>query len=265
MQFAPIVPRDLIWKFCGMSKYQMCLAQFAMRDKVYAKLYASMVASGHMVILDNGAYEGQTLSPQLLMKVVDFVRPTVLVLPDKPGDREATDKLSAEFAKEIRGVFALRGIELMKVLHPAPTDQLRDSQEYYKEIAAEFKWVGLSKLTKSYAHDMPVGRSSFLQNTAINSKVSKDTQHHALGFHGEYRWDQMLEELRCLEIAGFVGVDSSVPIWRGLHGASICQDRPESMPNFSPELDYQPWPEQLNLAEHNLKEVLRICKSPLEV
>jgi hypothetical protein len=65
--------------------YHMCLAHLV-KNKKYASFYGRMAAEGKFVLMDNGAAEGNQLSPSELITMYSFINPTEIVLPDTLND-----------------------------------------------------------------------------------------------------------------------------------------------------------------------------------
>ena len=252
MKFCPIVPVCLLRKLAAPSRAHMVLAQYC-ELAPYFEFYRSRVVRGDLVILDNGAYEGETLSAARLLSVVRWLEPTVVVAPDKPGDYDATKKMSREFLKTLRLVKP--NVQCMKVLHAAD-GFLGMFLKDYEESAHVYEWVGFSRLTAHYRSDEQKlsidRRARFACQLYASGLWSQTTNHHALGM-----LDGNVAELRVLGRLGFASCDSSAPVWRGLRGKKLTDTWPDW--KFDPEVvGFSKFEKEL--AALNLQEVQRACR-----
>jgi len=221
----------------------MALAQY-LCNKDYFKFFYEKKQKGDTVILDNGAYEESAIHFSELARWVTELRPSVVVLPDVPGNFEKTIQRSHNYLDS----FGLpHGTEGMMVLHA------KDGALAHFEVAYNLcpvKWIGFSRLTKRYSGDPGyLRRVHFAKWLKEQSVWRSDLTHHALGMlNGE------VAELRHLALAGFHSCDSSAPIWRGLHGYTLTDT---DWPNF--EFDPTGIGDPELLAEVNLTQVLEAC------
>lgn len=221
----------------------MALVQY-LRIEEYYNFFAKKLKAGETVILDNGAYEGNQIGGALLAKWTNQLRPSVVVLPDKPGDFVQTIHNSINF---LNCFFLPSHTEAMTVLH-APDGDLKAFEVAYANV--QTGWVGFSRLTKRYAWGTSTRREFFAHHLQDTKQWRPELVHHALGM-----LDGEVKELPGLTKAGFHSCDSSAPIWRGLHGYSLTDKwlKYEFQPNASDEVCN--WTQ----AEANLTEVLKAC------
>jgi hypothetical protein len=223
----------------------MALAQYLHLPE-YEKFFQERVKAGDTVILDNGAYEGQQMQPAMLNKWVRRLKPSVVVLPDKPHDLLRTVQYSMQYLEEFGLPY---GTEAMMVLH-AEDGRLAHFETAYNLCPT--KWIGFSRLTRCYSTELkwPWHRAQFAKWLQDHSIWRSSLFHHALGM-----LNGNVEELKLLSSTGFDSCDSSAPVWRGLLGYSMQDNWPnyEFQPFISDEVNN--WTQ----ADINLNEVLQAC------
>lgn len=233
----------------------MALVQY-LGYKSYFDYYKEKLSQDEKVILDNGAYEGAMGTHDELYRWVHELKPTAVVLPDQPGNYQRTLKLSENFLK--KGVFC----ETMYVVH---TDgKITSSVDSYKEgLQLGTTWLGFSRLTQTYGLYSSY-RWTRRGNFVVYLKergLWQPRKLHALGMS-----NGAVAELKQLQKTGLDGefdtcfhsIDSSSPVWRGLHGYSLDS---RSWPNYgfdpmATHFDASNWP----CAKLNLEEVYLNCK-----
>lgn len=245
MRFCPIMPVQAFERFGDCSNSWMALCQH-LRHKEYREFFQRKLEKGDTVILDNGAYEGLSLSSGQVAQWVAEIKPTVVVLPDVPGDFVKTLRRSFDYLDR----YSLpRSTEGMFVLH-AENGKLKQFEVAYELCPT--KWVGFSRLTKSYYLYMtwPQHRDCFASHLKIEKMWRPELKHHALGMLSGY-----VEELSYLANQGFESCDSSAPIWRGLLGYSMT----DKWPNYEFQVQAGPEANNWQMAEKNLTEVMEAC------
>lgn len=271
MEFAAICPtsrlRDLTDTY-GL-KYHMCLAQWLHKQDYWKFFYEKARDPGQTVIMDNGTYEGARMPERQLVELTMSLRPQCVVAPDEPHNMQQTEQLAVSFMNRM----VAKGWPLarvMVVLH-APPGQLESFMNLYTRMSVYVGWIGFSRLTLDYGIVVPkeVGlppeattwvadhhsrRALLAQLLQRQGLWSKSVKHHALGMlNGDVR------ELPLLAEAGFTGVDSSAPVWRGLQGYSLKREDWIDEP-FNPMIQFGTGVK--SYAESNLEEVLKACKCP---
>lgn len=151
MHVAEIVPL----KFLELTKdnyYHMCLAQLVLKSEEYADFYRRMSDEGKYVIVDNGACEGEVMTPKDLIKVYNFINPTEIVLPDVLFDSYTT-------MDKVEYFFTIYGSELSrfkKMIVPQGKDWMEwlwclsemSKFDYFEEVTT----IGIPKwLDKCYS------------------------------------------------------------------------------------------------------------------
>lgn len=93
MKIAHLIPATWCSNY-ELGDYRFALAQWIMQSK---GAYSTPMTAGkyEYMIIDNGAFEGQLLSDDELLKAAEQIKADEIVLPDVPGDAKAT--LSASY------------------------------------------------------------------------------------------------------------------------------------------------------------------------
>jgi hypothetical protein len=239
MRFAGIMPISCFSIWGDKLDSHMVLAQFCHLEP-YLKFYQTRVEKGDLVILDNGAYEGESCPPKQLHRITQELKPTVVVLPDRVGSFVGTVADSFSFLD--RGLPT--DTDGMLVLHGKNFDEL---EKLYN--LNPVGWVGFPRMHRGYPN-WPFHRWMLASKLKPNG-----VKRHALGM-----LDGDTNELQNLEVQGFYSVDSSAPIWRGLHGYELGDPNWGHI-GFYPECTSECWSAQgLQVAEKNLQRVLEACR-----
>lgn len=253
MEFCFICPTGYLHRWGRKSTYHLVLAQVYEKDATYAEFYRQRVRDGDTVILDNGAYEGELMEQPALLKVVMDLAPTVVVLPDCPGNSYRTQKWSAEFRERLKASFFLG--ETMQVVHGQDGD-LREFTSAYVIASLSNQWVALAKrnhygLKREVEH---LRRVQFIRHLKQEGIWRPWVKIHCLGM-----LDGCLDELPYLNAEGVVSCDSVAPVWRGLCGYRLGEKRCTNVPldmSISPIIDNQ---DNEYLADENVERVRAAC------
>lgn len=88
MKLCMEIPVEHLWDLSPLCEMDFALAHMVLDNKLYAEFYREMSARGREVILDNSFHElGVPLSPVELRLAARAIKPTVVVAPDRLGDR----------------------------------------------------------------------------------------------------------------------------------------------------------------------------------
>ena len=202
MKIAEIVP-ILHLDMTTQNQVHMCLAQVAKKSETYLRFFKAQSQLGRTVILDNGAYEGEMLEGLELIQIAREIQPTWIVAPDEPTSSEESDKLYMQFVSMVRTHEPHFYPSIMKILHGDSIDAFETALSRTCPGHA----LGFSRLTRWEL--MRTSRAKMIQELA-----ACELHHyiHAFGFLG-------LAEARELADCGAVdSLDTSAPVWRGLHG-----------------------------------------------
>lgn len=251
MNFAIISPTAGLQKFSTLSHVHLLLAH--VDNPLYWQFYRKLSEdSNQLLILDNGAYEGQMNLDILRQRVERTLRPTCLVLPDFCGTHsEDTFAASQNFLQQHRHEWP---IDFMYIPQFDGTIQDYNAMRNHLRRMVEaygIRWIGLPRIMAERGYSRA---SLCLWIKDLNMAHGTDTCYvHAFGMcNGSVR---ELEELRD---AGCDSIDSSAPVWRGWNGYAIEATKPwvqNGTPcNFDAHPDtLTPKSEQLILA--NLRKV----------
>lgn len=111
VKIAEIVPLQCI-ELTANNQYHMCLAQVADQSDAYAYFFKRMSQEGKYVLLDNGAAEGDHVDEKTMEKILEYVQPSEIVLPDTLKDAKKTISDSSAY---FRKYCTRRNIKMMVV------------------------------------------------------------------------------------------------------------------------------------------------------
>lgn len=206
MHYACIAPTAYLEQYAGRGHFQLCLAQVALRDPNYLAWYVERRQLGDFVILDNGAYEEELVTFDKLCEVTRLLKPQVLTIPDKIDDYDASVRLMKDFTSEV-----FRHIphetQLMRVFQHVTRSPMLWQEMVGDEMAEHhWDWIAFPRVLGS-------DRPEFID--ACLDVIDPSTHIHAFG------WTGNLNEVRQLAKLGVTSIDTSAPVWRGLHNYQI--------------------------------------------
>lgn len=232
--------------------HHMVLAQY-LYDKDYFEFFRDVRArEGSFIVMDSGVYEGAAVNSRELLYWCKQLRPNAVVLPDQPGSLRETLTTSLAFADMMDGdnfLGMIRKIDKWKVLH-AEDGALEDFILSYQYDSRLFDGVCLSRLTKSFGPGYQT-RAEFIAHLRKHKLWNPNCYHHALGM-----MNGSIVELEALSRERVNSIDSSAPLWRGLHHESLYgQPKLFSIPfdPFHTDLTY------LDVATANFEQVKERC------
>lgn len=244
MHYACIAPTAYLEQYAGRGHFQLCLAQVAMRDAGYFEWYRKRRELGDFVILDNGAYEGELVGARELIRVSEELQPNVLTIPDKINDADESQRLYDDFMREANGVKQFGWPAFMRVLQHESRD-MDDWQELIDNI--HDNWVALPRVLKEFRVEVA---------GYLNATKRSYQNVHAFG------WTGNLNEVRQLAKLGVTSIDTSAPVWRGMHGVKLQDYVDGEWEHAGPKLDpsYPDiFPEDQPLIDSNLAAMQRAC------
>lgn len=269
MQFCFITPKPFLERYAAKSSTHMVLAQLAAKDDEYFKFYKERGEAGDVIIMDNGAYEGEQMHPEELIEVaLEMDNVEMLVIPDAPNNFARNEDKCGEFLDMLDDRFGwdegeAMPFNLMKVIHATP-GVLREFVVSYlnADLDPRISGVGFSRLTPAYSSKSHLGddradhfrRVKFAQYLKRSDLWCGRLEHHALGQVGGP------SEISCLAAEGFDSMDSSAPVWRGLHGVEYSGAEWDDIP-FELNGPKQVIWNNIGVADQNVEEVLRRCNS----
>lgn len=210
MEFCIITPTIALPKYATLSRTHLLLCQI--QDPNYWNFYSDRWLKFDTIILDNGAYEGQSDWARLVDRI-RVIQPHIASLPDylcedwKKTWHAATQFLDSYF-------YEFDKVEWMYIPQASPGDILGFVDGLYSALEDErISHIGLPRALAYRITQDPWMRVRVAEQIKKRSQVGI----HALGMvKGNHL------ELRALRESGCVrSCDSSAPVWRGWHGFKL--------------------------------------------
>jgi len=207
MKVAIIAPESGLLLSTG---FHMCLAQEYMKRSVYKAFYHTQISIvGDPVILDNGAFENETVPLVEYFEIAQELKPTYCILPDKRFDCNETLKM----VREALPLFETLGCSLLAV--PQGND-LESILKCYNELLTIPAIDGFA-LYEEIGEVAGVGtRYDFCKLMEDRNLVQKDLYYHALGGEENIGVTRKLCEFKWLK-----SIDTAKPIVYGQSDMSI--------------------------------------------
>lgn len=241
MQYACIAPTAYLDQYAGRGHFQLCLAQVAMRDAAYFEWYKRRREAGDFVILDNGAYEGELVTPEKLIECARELNPNVLTVPDKINDAAESKRMAEDFAQRDQP------FQTMRVLQSVSRDLDEWCEEAVYQGGRFSNWVALPRALGDFRPQVAGAVHSMLDHANI----------HAFG------WTGNLNEVRQLAKLGVTSIDTSAPVWRGLACHHLLDEVDEAWETQGSKFDPSyPWsidPDEHSTIQDNLQAMQRAC------
>jgi len=183
------------------TNYQLVLPEH-LSNKAYQEAYITARRNGDYLIMDNGAAEGQLLSPGELRSMALGLMVNEIVVPDVLGDMYATLKLAKEFFQY--GVD--HRFKYMGVVQGQSLDECCACVEAYYSDHGNITVLGIPRhlIHTTNTKDIRAQLASYIRGNYPSYQV------HLLGTNPSY-----IKELRVhatdFAIAGVRGVDTSAP------------------------------------------------------
>lgn len=214
MEFCVISPTAGLEKYAVLSKTHLVLTPVYLKDKTYAEFYNKRRDAGDFIILDNGAYEGETM---FHLDIMARLRPQVVVLPDfllQPWRK--TWHAAIAFLDLVYDRDWATGVEFLYIPQSLPGD-LHGFIESYQEAVSDRRitWLGIPRAMAYAITDNLLARVEFAR------MVHRD--HPGLKLHAFGMVNGDIHELPYLAQAGVTSIDSSAPVWRGWHARSLTK------------------------------------------
>lgn len=214
--FCFITPVSYLDLFAVASDRHLVLAHLVDRDEAYANFYKTRSELGDYIMMDNSAYElHEPYSPNKLIQLAKECGAHAIVLPDYPfQEAEVTIKAAQEFAPQ----FKAAGFHTFFV----PQSVRGDLEDWIRAYAwardnPYIDIIGMSilgipnalpSIDPAYAR---VVMTSILQTTG---EFAHGKAHHYLGLNS----GPGLEIPSLLRMNALTSIDSSGPVWAGIHG-----------------------------------------------
>lgn len=220
--FCFITPISYLDMFAVASDRHLVLAHLVDRDERYRQFYKTRSAMGDYIMMDNSAYElHEPYSPEKLMHLAEQCGAHAIVLPDYPfQEAEVTIEAAREFAPQ----FKAAGYHTFFVPQSKKGD-LEDWVRAYVWAAnnPDIDIIGMSilgipnalpQVDPAYAR---VVMTAILQSTGA---FAKNKAHHYLGLNA----GPGLEIPSLLRLNALTSIDSSGPVWSGIHGHAYSDE-----------------------------------------
>lgn len=210
--------------------HHMVLAQY-LYDRDYFEFFRDVRArESSFIVMDSGVYEGAAVNSRELLYWCKQLRPDAVVLPDQPGSLRETLSKSLAFADMMDGdnfLGMIKKIDKWKVIH-AENEAWEDFTLSYQYDSRIFNGVCFSRLVKSF-NTNHMTRVDFIKSLKAHKFWNSNCYHHALGMI-----DGSVAELSDLRNIGVNSIDSSAPLWRGLHREPLYTTPKDFLIPFDP-------------------------------
>lgn len=200
----------------------LVLAHLVDQSEVYANYYLHRSLAGDYIMMDNSAYElHEPYSPNKLMRLAEQCGAHAIVLPDYPFQPA---RKTIDAAKEFAPQFKAAGYHTFFVPQ-SERGQDYDWEEGYTWAAAnpDIDIIGMSIL--GIPNALPVIDPSYARVVMTALLIDKgifarNKAHHYLGLNS----GPGLEIPSLLRMDALTSIDSSGPVWAGIHGHSYTTD-----------------------------------------
>jgi hypothetical protein len=249
-QIALIAPGSVVKRFCWTRPYQMGLAGELRKDylgqRAYAQFYASDDTSGapnKYWIMDNGAWEGETLTPDQLLTLATFYGVTEIVAPDVINDAEKTYSATSEFLPYTIG---------LKVAVVAHGCCLREAQEFiYRIDELDNPRVSTIMIGRAFSRTVSDPTARYTLAAWIHAHFFGRYDIHLLGYNDDWGPDELIA---CRGIVR--SMDTAMPFIETLHGIDLNDPASHGRGARPRQADFFDTPASafdLRLLQHNIQ------------
>lgn len=218
MEFCILSPIAGLERYARLSKRHLLLPQI--RSSVYEEFYKARRAEGDFLILDNGAYEGES-DWSRLVDCIRLYNPQVCALPDyllEPWEKTH----HAAFTFLDQHYYDFPDTAWMYIPQAVAGDIMGYCDALTRAIEdPRIGWIGLSRALPLHISHDPLMRV----NVADSLRKRWRGKIHALGMQ-----KGSVTELGLLRSAGVASIDSNAPVWRGWCGYSLTTGRWQEIP-----------------------------------
>jgi len=271
IEVAIIPPGALAQRYCENRRIQMALAGELIHPNGgeppnghYLDFYNQAWKSHHVEwLLDNGAWEGQRLNNNDLLRVAARYGATELVAPDVLGDPSATLALTQEFLGLLRDSPKLPFGQVPRIAVVAHGQSHNESLAFVSELnhcdtSHHVKTISISRTT-CYRSGNPTARFELALEIKKRYGIRYDI--HLLGFSDQ--WPTELQH--CASVSGLVrSMDTIAPFSYAHRGVSIEEVGRVEVPrpdNYF-ELTYADFDHDLLL--HNINALDQWGRTPIQ-
>lgn len=210
------VPLELLLWSKSVNDYEYILPYFYFRYPEYKEFYLQCKAEGRFSILDNGLFEGETYTNDVLINLIKETTPSIFIVPDEWDDWSGTYKHAQEWMDIYLNNDSLPSTKFMVVLQGESFEEVRRLYKFcyglgYRYFAFNHSSSAYDKLFphKNRLVSKMMGRIQMVH--LMSDLMTKDNVYvHLLGA-------SLPQEFMYYEGYDFIkSVDTSNPI---LHGA----------------------------------------------
>lgn len=199
------------------------------------------------MFLDNGAYEKEVVDIKEYLQLAVALGANVITAPDVLEDGEETRRRYVDFAGAASEYLAPEQ-RLMYVVQEAKEADSMFWARRYKEVliySPNSTWIAFPRL-------LGAARPYIIHQ--CKSTVGFFSRHiHAFG------WTGTLAEVSACARIGVHSMDSSGPVWRGLHWWQFGDDWEDIQ--FDPNFRYSSYEHAAHMADENLDRTIRAANS----
>ena len=182
-----VIPPKKHLDLAHMGDYYFCLAQLYYKDRKYRNFFKSLkqLSCSPYIILDNGAAEKDQIDDDLLLDIVEDLKPDEVVAPDTLYDSQDTLLRTREFIRKM----TKRKLTIFTIIMGCPQGStIEDWLNCYKAMLSipHISVIGLSKISIPYCwmkakHDVAIAES---RNRCIDLLIRKNLIKKDLHFLG---------------------------------------------------------------------------------
>ena len=211
------VPLDYLGLSRSFNDYDYALAHL-MGIPEYKSFFQESLKMGREVLLDNGACElGESFNVDTYAKMIEELKPTRFVLPDKLNDEDATIRMHLDFLEKYPHL-----LEFSKPIGVMQGKCYEDLAECYSQLAPKCAYIGVSFLSDAFNRELGLDKMRphfcewFLQQEAY-----KDCPRpmHLLG-----TYDAREFTAEVYENEAFQSLDTSNPVTAAIEGWKYGED-----------------------------------------
>lgn len=248
MEFCVISPTIALEKYAVLSRTHLLLCQI--RDPRYWEFYQQRKIRGDIIILDNGAYEGESDWGRLL-ECIRLIKPDIVSLPDYLcQDWKKTWQAANSFLDSY--YYEFENVQWMYIPQSDPGNILGFVDGLYTALEDErINHIGLPRALAYRITQDPYMRIRVAEQIKKRSQVGI----HALGMV-----KGSVLELRALRESGCVrSCDSNAPVWRGWNGFKLIDRAWPEIP-VGYDIDRLPSSVHHRIILDNLEECGIVCQ-----
>lgn len=183
-----------------------------MNNLAYWEYYKNRSQEGDYIILDNGAYEGES-NMKLVRRKMELLKCNMVALPDFLLDHWKKTWNAAQAFLDLYYTEYLGGV-WMYIPQSRPGDMMGFVEGLTRAMDdPRIGAIGIPRALSTKITNDPFARLNVCQYI---KKRRPDLYVHALGMSAGD-----VEELHQLSLEGCDSIDSSAPVWRGWHGWSL--------------------------------------------